>query len=275
MIGLRDAKIIVKKVLESCKLSTEYVDSIKSVSKTSQSPNYPFARPNDQSYGFGPNVNYENFYHSPENIKDIRKKSLNSWIKENIDTAQQRSKDLEKLKEEVLKLEKILTKDLNLKEIRYDCGWNYDHYRGCLKTLETLSKLHPLQVAYLENRIVVFASFTGVSLEGHVMLFTGDVLNNWVDFLKNIPQHDDFLQKIPSYEFALSQVLRNIRIARRKFMPKQQAVGYAGHLRKMTTTILDYLSTKKYPKSWPEDLSDYEIVVESLVFYICFGYSFN
>lgn len=256
MTGLRDTKLIVKRVLESCKLSTDYVDSIKSASKPSQSPNFP-------SYGFGPNVNYENFYHSPENIKDIRKKTLKSWINENIDTAQQRSKDLEKLKEEVLKLEKTLTEKLNLKEIRYDCGWNYDHYRGCLKTLETLAQLHPHQVAYLKNRIVVFASFTGVSLEGHVMLFTGDVLNNWVDFLKNIPQHDEFLQKIPSYEFALSQVLRNIRIARRKFMPKQQAVGYAGHLRKMTTTILDYLSTKKYPKSWPDDLSDYEIVVES------------
>lgn len=249
--------------MESCKLPTEYVDTIKNVSKSSQNPNDTFSRPNDQSYGFGPNVNYENFYYSHDNIKDIRKKTLNSWLKENIETAQQRAKDLESLKVEVIKLESSLRKKLNLKELRYDCGWNYEHYRGCLKTLETLAQLHPHQVAYLEKRIVVFASFTGVSLEGHVSLFTGDVMNNWVDFLKNIPQHDEFLQKIPSYEFALSQVLRQIRISRRKFMPKQQAVGYAGHLRKMTTTILDYLSTNKYPKSWPDDLSEYEIVVES------------
>lgn len=261
MVGIRDAKVIVKRVLESCKLSTGYIDSVKNASKSSQSSYY--SRPNDKSYGFGPNVSYENVYYSPENIKDIRKKTLNSWIKDNIDVAQKRSKNLEILKEEVLKLEKTLTEKLNLKEIRYDCGWNYDHYRGCLKTLETLAQLHPHKVGYLKNRIVVFASFTGVSLEGHVMLFTGDVLNNWVDFLKNIPQHDDFLQKIPFYEYALSQVLRNMKISRRKFMPKQQAVGYAGHLRKMTTTILDFLSTNMYPKSWPDDLSDYEIVVES------------
>lgn len=261
MVGLNEPKMIIKKVLESCKLSTEYVETLKSAPKSSQQPVY--SRPNDQDFGFGPNVNFENFYHPPEYSKDLRNKTLDSWIKENIETAQQRSKDLEKLKEEVLKLEKSLREKLNLKDLKYDCGWNYEHYRGCLKTLETLAQLHPNQIAFLENRTVVFASFTGVSLEGHIMLFTGDVLNNWVDFLKNIPQHDEFLKKIPSYEVALSQVLRNIRIARRKFMPKQQAVGYAGHLRKMTTTLLDYLSTKKYPKTWPEDLKDYEIVVES------------
>ena len=71
------------------------------------------------------------------------------------------------------------------------------------------------------------------------------------------------MKKVPSYEYALSQVLLNIKIRRRKFMPKQQVVGYAGHINKVTTTLLDYLSTKKYPKSWPTDLSNYEIVIES------------
>lgn len=84
-------------------------------------------------------------------------------------------------------------------------------------------------------------------------------------FIRNIPKHDVYLKRIPAYEIALSQVLRDIKIGRRKFMPKAQAGDYAGHLRKVTTTLLDYLSTKKYPKSWPESLSEYEIVIESYV----------
>lgn len=150
-----------------------------------------------------------------------------------------------------------------MKDLRYDCGWNVEHLRGCLKTLERLANQNPSYTRLLRNRIVVFAPFTGISLEGHVMLFTGDVLSNWMDFIKNIPEHDAYVQQIPIYENTLSQVLRRIKIGRRKFMPKQQARGYTGHLLKVTTTLGDYLSRCQYPKSWPESLEEYEIVVES------------
>lgn len=163
----------------------------------------------------------------------------------------------------MLNLQKSVIKDLGLKDVRYDCGWNFEHYRGCLKTLERLASMHEKPIKNLKGRVVVFAPFTGISLEGHVMLFTGDVLNNWIEFLKNIPQHDTFLKKIPIYENTLSQVLRKIKIGRRKFMPKQQAVEYAGHLMKVTTTLGDYLSVNKFPKSWPDSLLEYEIVIES------------
>lgn len=120
------------------------------------------------------------------------------------------------------------------------------------------------------------------------MLFTGDVQHSWLDvcfcfemfkgavskyshfsyffwqFIKNIPQQDKYLQRIPAYEKALSQVLRNIRVSRRKFMPKAQVVHYAEYLCKVTTSMLDYLTQHShYPKAWPADLSNVEIVVES------------
>lgn len=95
------------------------------------------------------------------------------------------------------------------------------------------------------------------------MLFTGDVQRNWLEFIRNIPKQDDYLKKIPAYEFALSQVLRDIRIARRKFMPKAQVVNYAAQLRKVTTAMLDYLTYHKYPKSWPNSLKNFKIVIES------------
>lgn len=59
-------------------------------------------------------------------------------------------------------------------------------------------------------------------------------------------------------------MLRQIQVARRKFMPKAQVVHYAEHLCKVTTSMLDYLTTHSaYPKSWPENLENFEIVIES------------
>lgn len=59
-------------------------------------------------------------------------------------------------------------------------------------------------------------------------------------------------------------MLRGIRISRRKFMPKAQVIHYATYLRKVTTSMLDYLTQySNYPKTWPTDLSNFEIVIES------------
>lgn len=40
------------------------------------------------------------------------------------------------------KLEKLLVSNLKLTAIKYDCGWNVEHIRGCLKSLNRLSKMH-------------------------------------------------------------------------------------------------------------------------------------
>lgn len=99
-----------------------------------------------------------------------------------MDIAQIRMKSLDELREEVSKLKLKLEKRLELKEIIYDCGWNFEHFRGCLKTLEKLYDLYEdVMKKNLQNKNVVFASFTGVSLDGDIHLFTGDVQNNWLD----------------------------------------------------------------------------------------------
>lgn len=47
------------------------------------------------------------------------------------------------LREEVDKLQTALTKQLALMEIRWDCGWNVTHYRGCLQSFMSLAQQHP------------------------------------------------------------------------------------------------------------------------------------
>uniref|UniRef100_A0A1L8E2U1 Putative t-cell activation inhibitor mitochondrial n=1 Tax=Nyssomyia neivai TaxID=330878 RepID=A0A1L8E2U1_9DIPT len=254
-----DPKRVLKKILQSCDLSTEYLD------KMPQTPERPERR----------RVNYTFTQHQPEddlsdefvifqNINKVKDdKTLTGWLRNNFDMALQRKNNLLGLREEIKKLEEKVKERLKLKDLRYECGWNVEHYRACLRSLESLANLHPKDLSHLENRILVFAAFTGISLDGHVMLFTGDVQHNWIDFIRNIPKHDAYLMKIPAYEYGLSQILRKIKIGRRKFMPKTQAGFYTNHLRKVTTTLLDYLGRQQYPASWPEDLSEYEIVIES------------
>ncbi|XP_017473610.1 PREDICTED: T-cell activation inhibitor, mitochondrial isoform X2 [Rhagoletis zephyria] len=266
----KDPKLVVQRLLELCNLPTDYVKTIKSMpvtaatSATATAAGFanatsPFKAGNDYNYG----SQFSGFESSFYNTKEEQRKTLDSWLKKNAPIAKLRTSDLDDLKEEVIKLQQAVTKRLGLKDIRYDCGWNYEHFRGCLKSLERMANLHSDEMGAMKNRVLVFAPFTGVSLEGHIMLFTGDVLTSWIDFIKNIPQHDEFLKKIPLYENTLSQVLLNIKIGRRKFMPKQQAREYAAHLIKVTTTLGDYLTVNKFPKSWPSTLADYEIVIES------------
>lgn len=85
------------------------------------------------------------------------------------------------VREEVQKLEKILCEALELKNIIWDCGWNIAHYRGCLLAFQALARHHPEQMEVLKNRILVFANDTGISLEGSVMLNSGEVRHNWLD----------------------------------------------------------------------------------------------
>lgn len=85
------------------------------------------------------------------------------------------------IREEVEKLEKVLCNNLGLKDIVWDCGWNITHYRGCLLAFQALAEHHPELMEVLRNRTLVFANDTGISLEGNVMLNSGEVRHNWLD----------------------------------------------------------------------------------------------
>ncbi|XP_055614506.1 T-cell activation inhibitor, mitochondrial isoform X2 [Uranotaenia lowii] len=269
-----DTKQVLRKILQSCHLSTEYVDKMISSStgtdtkgktsraKTRSNQEEEFRKRQSTDQNDSPFESEFDIFQF--RIKKAREnESLKLWLQKHMVTANVRNRAIQETKDEVEKLREAMIKQLGVADIMYDCGWNVEHFRGCLKSLEGLIQLHPSAVDGLKNRVIVFASFTGVSLDGHIMLFTGDVQRNWLDLIQNIEKQDAYLRKLPAYEYALSQVLRNIRIGRRKFMPKAQAMAYASHLRKMTTSLLDYLGRSKFPKTWPPDLSQFELVVES------------
>lgn len=69
----------------------------------------------------------------------------------NIKTAHERAEALQSIRDEVDKLEKSLVKNIKLKSIQYDCGWNVEHIRGCLKSLDRIAKMHEHDMKVLEG----------------------------------------------------------------------------------------------------------------------------
>lgn len=179
-----DTKSVLKRILEACELSTAYVDKLPS--RRTYTPPKPRKRspsgPRTNNYSYDSPGSHEEFEDDFEIFRTrvYKKKedeSLNKWIKKNLDIAQIRTKVLNDLKDEILEQKIDLVKKLKLKDIIYDCGWDFGHFRGCLKSLETLYQHYVKDMKNLENKTVIFASFTGVSLTGEINLFTGMFLS--------------------------------------------------------------------------------------------------
>jgi Domain of unknown function (DUF4461)/Domain of unknown function (DUF4460) len=178
----RDTKTFVTKILQTCDLETTYIEKISSESFSPKHTGY------QHKSGYKYTVNDDESQFSEDfdifNIKVRRAReneTLEKFIGKNLDLAQIRTKALDDLREEVEKLKIHIEKKLELKEVIYNCGWNYEHFRGCLKSLENLFDLYGDDMQHIRNKNVIFSQFTGVSLEGDIHLFTGDVQNNWLD----------------------------------------------------------------------------------------------
>lgn len=193
-----ETKGFVLNILKICEVDKENIEKVEKIpsatssSKRSLSEFYPSTsvkytvEDNDGQFS-------EEFDLFQFKVRRAREdESLEKFIRKNIDLATIRTKIMDDLKEEAQKLKVELQAKLQLKEISYNCGWNFEHFRGCLKSLEKLHDMHDLH--NLRNKNIIFSEFTGVSLDGDVHLFTGDVQNNWLDVSSN-DNNDNFLDK--------------------------------------------------------------------------------
>ncbi|CAD6234670.1 GSCOCG00002045001-RA-CDS [Cotesia congregata] len=267
----RDVKKAILSILKTCNLSTTFLDKIKEpvVDKSK----FPYHHdPRVERDG----INFSQYEDDPFYMSILMKKKINvepdtfkAYVEKHVNEAHIKLEACRPVREEVEKLEKMLCQDLGLKEIIWDCGWNIAHYRGCLLAFQALSRHHPEQMDVLKNRTLVFANGTGISLEGSVMLNSGEVRHNWLDLIKNVKKYDPVLVRLPAFEKAVSRVLLDIKIGRRvlymcrKFMPKVMVGQYESQLRQLTTTLSDYRGRSSYPSSWPSSLSFHEIVIEA------------
>lgn len=89
------------------------------------------------------------------------------WISVNIEVAQKRAEGLQGTRDEVEKLEKSIVKNIKLKAIQYDCGWNVEHIRGCLKSLDRISKMHESDMKVLEGELKRRATLPSTIQQNH------------------------------------------------------------------------------------------------------------
>lgn len=187
--------------------------------------------------------------------------NLDNWISRTAAKAQMRSKEIEKIRMEVYRLEKSLVNLLGIRETRYECGWNIERYLGCLSNLEHLAITHKKQLEVLHDRIVVFGPYTGINLDGNVMLFTGEGPNSWLEFINALTQYETYLKLVPLYEQALSTVLLGIQIKRRHLFPTTEAKAYANQLLRMISSINEHLNSTELPKQLPDSLHDHQMAI--------------
>lgn len=174
-------------VLKICEVEKENIEKVEKISSAPVSPKrslsefYPSrevkytVEDNDGEFS-------EEFDLFQFKVRRAREdESLEKFIRKNIDLATIRTKSLDDMKEEVQKLKVELQTKLQLVEIVYNCGWNFEHFRGCLKSLEKLYDLYSDDMHNLRKKKIIFSQFTGVSVDGDIHFFTGDVQNNWLD----------------------------------------------------------------------------------------------
>lgn len=265
----RDLRQTILSILKTCDLPTTFVDKIEEEKATNIDAKYKSRFWQRKGYA-GENIDFSELEDDPIYASILMKRKINiepdtlkAYLDKHINEVHVKLEACRPMREEVQKLEKILCSELGLKNITWDCGWNIAHYRGCLLAFKALAEHHPLPMEVLRNRTLVFANDTGISLEGSVMLNSGEVRHNWLDLIKNVQKHDVVLLRLPAFEKAVSQVLLDIKVGRRKFMPKVMVSQYEQQLRQLTTTLSDYRGRRSYPKVWPTTLSAYEIVIEA------------
>lgn len=266
----KDLRKTILSILKTCDLPTTFVDKIEEAKPSSTYPKSPFKSKYWQRSNFGEKIDFSELEDDPIYAAIIMKRKINiepdtlkAYLEKHINEVHVKLEACKSVREEVKKLEKSLCSDLGLKNITWDCGWNIAHYRGCLLAFRALAEHHPEPMEVLRDRALVFANDTGINLEGSVMLNSGEVRHNWLDLIKNVRKYDSILQRLPAFEKAVSTVLLDIKVGRRKFMPKVMAGQYERQLRQLTTTLSDYRGRRKYPNVWPADLSAYEIVIEA------------
>ncbi|XP_011704176.1 PREDICTED: T-cell activation inhibitor, mitochondrial isoform X3 [Wasmannia auropunctata] len=219
----KDLRQAILSILKTCDLPTTFVDKIEEQKPPAVAKHK--SRFWQRAYS-GERMDFSELEDDPIYASIIMKRKINAepdtlkaYLDKHINEVHVKLEACRPVREEVEKLERVLCSELGLKDIIWDCGWNIAHYRGCLLAFQALAEHHPESMEVLRNRTLVFANDTGISLEGNVMLNSGEVRHNWLDLIKNVRKHDAVLLKLPAFEKAVSQVLLDIKVGRREAGP--------------------------------------------------------
>jgi len=187
---------------------------------------------------------------------------LLGWLQANMGVARQRLSRHEPIRLETERLQGEICYKYGLEDILWDCGWETVHRRGVVEVLHSLVVQYPEVQEIIKRRTIVFGKNSGVSIDGQIILYSGEVRNNWLNVIKTTPESDKLLLSLPMWQNTLSQSLRGIKIVTDPaniVMVGDHRIG----LRQLVTAVGDYKTRRSLPSSWPEDMSYFKLGVES------------
>jgi len=187
---------------------------------------------------------------------------LLGWLQANMSVARQRLSRHEPIRLETERLQGEICYKYGLEDILWDCGWETVHRRGVVEALHSLVVQYPEVQEIIKRRTIVFGKNSGVSIDGQIILYSGEVRNNWLNVIKTTPESDKLLLSLPMWQKTLSQALRGIKIVTDPaniVMVGDHRIG----LRQLVTAVGDYKTRRSLPSSWPEDMSYFNFGVES------------
>jgi len=261
-IRLRDATLrrTVLTILRGCDLPTDFVDSIP-VSEEEQRGQVMEEVPRrtwrddlssegsqqeESSGGFSPTDKGQPFL---------------AWLTNNVGVARTRLQGCEPIRLEIERLQGGICYEYELEDISWDCGWETVHRRGTVQAFQAMLLSYPSLQDIVRGRTIVFGKDSGVALGGEIVLYSGEVRNNWLNVVKTAPELDRLLAFMPLSERSLSMALRGVTI---HHDPANIVMidEYRARIRRLVTSLADYRTRKSLPPSWPEDMSQYRVMVE-------------
>jgi hypothetical protein len=76
---------------------------------------------------------------------------LRAWLGAHAEDAREKLSACQPVRDEVVRLQKVLEDTLGIRRVSWDCGWNVTHFRGCLQSFQALARHHPDAMHVLEG----------------------------------------------------------------------------------------------------------------------------
>lgn len=158
----RDIRSALITILKSSGLSTKYIESI-----------CPPSSPHKEEIIYKAKYKYDidltkvnEMERKMKEAQDVLK--LTNWLRNNYKDASDKTQKGECYREEIKTLQKVITNELNLKEIRWDCGWNDTHFKGCLLSFKSLVEHHPEIRNVLKGKVTAKVHFECIK-DNHIL----------------------------------------------------------------------------------------------------------
>ncbi|KAM5158370.1 T-cell activation inhibitor, mitochondrial [Mantella aurantiaca] len=207
----RDMRSTVLGILNSCSLSTDHVQSSTKSTASLNKAATSFYRPikwNKSYYAF------TGFKDPEEELEQAQRAEITiiPWLENNKVVALKKLQDSIPLREELERLKKDLTDQLQLSDIRWQRSWGIAHRCGQLHSLSRLTQQSRESLKMAKGRTVIFTDRTGMSAAGHVMLGTTDVHHHWITLFERIPSYYLLQRKVLQLQDRVGHLLGGMEL---------------------------------------------------------------